>query len=332
VATRKRTRVADKQDRVKLHDVAVLAGVSAQTVSRVVRNSPGVAEPTRLRVLDAVTTLGYRPNLAARSLSAGRIGAVHVVVAAKLYHGMSESFVAIVEALAGMGLATSTSIGYETTDLRSIVPVTADGVIVLGGMREREAWLEQVVARVPVVYVGRTSELPAGVSGIMVDQRAGARMAVERLAAIGRTRLAHIIGPEDWFDTGLRLQGFEEAASSLGLPYELHRAGSWEGIDAARVGSEVSRDVDGVFTSNDHLALGFMSHAHRAGRKVPDDVAVVGFDDTSGSDAYTPPLTTIGARFTEVGQFAVERISDMLQGRPAEHTVLRPELIVRESA
>src|SRR5699024_6544242 len=107
---------------------------------------------------------------------------------------------------------------------------------------------------------------------------------------------------------------------------------SWEGVDAARVAVDMSPDVDGLFTANDHLALGFMSHAHRVGLRIPDDVAVVGFDDTSGSDAYAPPLTTIRQRFPEVGQLAVQRISEMLQGRPAEHIVLQPELVVRESA
>lgn len=328
----KRNRLANSHARVKLHDVATLAGVSAQTVSRVVRNSPDVREETRKKVLEAVAQLGYRPNLAARSLSAGRIGAVHVIVAAKLYHGMSESFTAIVEALAARGLAASTSIGYGTTDLRSIVPVTADAVIVLGGMQETEPWLEPIAGRVPLVYVGRTTELPKGASGVMVDQRAGARLAVEHLAAQGRRSLAHIVGPEDWLDTRLRKQGFEEAARDLGLPYESHCAGSWEGIDAARVAEALSPDVDGLFTANDHLALGFMSHAHRVGRRIPDDVAVVGFDDTSGSDAYSPPLTTVRQRFPEVGQLAVERVGAMLQGHPAEHTVLQPELVVRESA
>lgn len=329
--TKRRTRGVDRHGRVKLQDVATLAGVSAQTVSRVVRNAPNVAEPTRLRVLEAVTALGYRPNLAARSLSASRIGAVHVIVAAKLYHGMAESFVAICEALAERGLVTSASIA-DASDLRATAPVSADGVIVLGGMLQREPWLEAVVARVPLVYVGRTHDLPGGASGIMVNQRAGAEMAVEHLAGRGCRRLAHIVGPEDWLDTRLRLEGFEAAAARRGLDYELHRAGSWEGVDAARVAAGIGGDVDGVFTGNDHLALGYMSHAHRVGRRIPDDVALVGFDDASGADAYAPPLTTIRQSYPEVGRLAVERIGDMLLGRPAEHTVLQPELVVRDSA
>lgn len=328
----KRTRTVPVRNRVKLHDVADLAGVSAQTVSRVVRNSPGVAAETREKVMAAVAQLGYRPNLAARSLSAGRIGSVHVVVAATLYHGTAQAFVAICEALGEMGLATSTSIAGDESDAARIVPVTADAVIVLGGMSAPEPWLGPIVARVPVVYVGRVGELPEGVSGVMVDQLTGAELAVAHLVKRGAKKIAHIAGPEGWLDAQVRLQGFREAAEAFGVEHLVYEAGTWEGADAMRVAATMDDDIDGVFAANDNLALGYMSHCHRIGRRIPDDVAVIGVDDTSGADSYPPPLTTVSQLFPQMGRIAVERISKMLAGGGAEHILLQPELIIRESA
>lgn len=318
--------------RVKLHDVAKLAGVSAQTVSRVVRGTAGVREETRQKVTKAIEQLQYRPNLAARSLSARRIGSVHVVVATTLYHGTTRGFIAICEALAEQGLATSTSVARDEEDPFKVVPVTADAVIVLGGTHRNHPWLAPLAARVPVAYVGRVDDLPDGVSGVMIDQCAGARMAVEHLAVRGCRRLAHLAGPQDWLDAQQRLEGFEAAARAHGLPYEVHEAGTWDAVDGLRLGPSVGADVDGVFAANDHLALGFLSHCGEVGRRVPDDVAVVGVDNTSGSDAYPPPLTTIAQHFPTMGKLAVARVSAMLDGAPAEHTLLPPELVVRASA
>lgn len=329
---RTRSQAPGAKDRVKLHDVAEIAGVSAQTVSRVVRNTAGVAEDTRKRVLAAVEELGYRPNLAARSLSAGRIGAVHVVVAATLFHGTTRTFVAICEALAKRGLATSTSVAREHTDPETIVPVTADGVIVLGGASEDVSWLTAIAERVPVVYVGRTDGLPGRVSSVAIDQLVSAQLAVRRLAGRGAKRLAHIAGPQDWSDARLRLEGFVASAAELGLDYEVFHADSWEAVAASRLGPQLPDYVDGVFAGNDHLALGYLSHCQRVGRRVPDDVAVIGVDNTSAADAYQPPLTTVRQPFLQVGERAVECIDALLDGGEPQQLLLEPELIIRESA
>lgn len=318
--------------RVKLHDVAAAAGVSAQTVSRVVRNSPGVAEETRQRVMSVVRTLGYRPNLAARSLSTGRIGSVHVVVSTQLFHGTSRAFIAICRALADRGLATSTSVATPESTAGDIVPVTADGVIVLGGTMTPQPWLAEIVRRVPAVFVGQIDGLPDGVSGIMVDQTSGARLAMNRLIERGARRLVHLAGPLDWVDARLRREGFKAAAREHGLPCEIVECSSWDASSALELGDALPFDVDGVFAANDHLALGYMTACHQRGVRIPEDVAVIGVDDTAGADAYLPPLTTLRQGFSSMGGLAVETLERRLQGEPATHTLLQPTLIPRMSA
>lgn len=329
---RQRSHALGPWERVKLGDVATLAGVSAQTVSRVVRNSPGVAASTRARVEAAVEELGYRPNLAARSLSAGRIGSVHVVVAATLFHGTTRAFVAICEALARRGLATSTSVAHPTLSSDEVVPVTADGVIVLGGATESLPWLGELAQRIPVVYVGGAGELPDTVSTVAVDQLATARLAVQHLVARGANRLAHIAGPENWHDAGQRRAGFLATASELGVEHEVFAADSWEAAAALELGPALPAHVNGLFAGNDHLALGYLSHCQRVGRRVPDDVAVVGVDNTSAADAYQPPLTTVRQPFLDLGRQAVSCIDDLLTGGEPQRIVLQPELIIRHSA
>lgn len=312
--------------------MALAAGVSQQTVSRVVRGTPNVAAATRARVLTAIDALGYRPNLAARSLSAGRVGAVHVVVATPLFHGIAALFVSLCKALSSTGLATSMSTQHGGHDVSHQIPVSADGVIVIGGFPETELWLADVATRVPVVYVGWADELPIGVSAVMVDMVAGAELAVKRLVDSGWRRLAHIAGPENWNDARLRIRGFEKAVAELGVDGEIVRAGSWDGKDAKRVAGQLTRGVEATFASNDELALGCLAYCHEAGVRVPEQMAVVGFDNTPGSDAFWPPLTTIDQRFLDQGNAAASEIVRLIKGERSRKTVLQPELIVRRSA
>ncbi|MHA6513883.1 LacI family DNA-binding transcriptional regulator [Tessaracoccus sp. Z1128] len=320
--------------RANLRDIAEAAGVSMQTASRVVRGVDVVAEPTRQRVLEAVERLHYQPNMAARSLSAHRTGSVHVIDAVPLLHGHATSFVVICQQLAALGLHISTSVirsGLDGLPLHELVPVGADGVIILGGRDEPSLWVNTVASRLPTVYVGQIQDLPAPAVGVALDHRLGARLAVDHLVARGSRRVAHVAGPMEWSDALQRHDGYLEACMAAGMePVVLH-AGSWDAATAAPLMRELPADVDAIFAANDHLALGCMTTLQLAGRSVPGDVRVVGFDDVVGAESFLPALTTVRQDFRTVGETAVATLNLLLNGQPAEPTTITPALVVRAS-
>ena len=188
--------------RARLSDVAKLAGVSSQTVSRVVRGASVVAPETRERVLAAVEELGYRPNLAARSLSNRRTGVIHVVNATPLFGGHARTFLSIVSELGRLGYQTSVagSPKDQNPTLDQLVPLGVDGIVVLGGHAQSADLVSVVHGRIPAVFVGQRFDLPDDVASVAIDQDAAARKATNHLVELGRRRLLHICGPSDWFD------------------------------------------------------------------------------------------------------------------------------------
>ncbi|GAA4893275.1 LacI family DNA-binding transcriptional regulator [Tessaracoccus lubricantis] len=323
------------KQRANLRDIAEASGVSIQTASRVVRGVDVVAEATRLRVLEAIERLNYQPNLAARSLSAARTGSVHIIDAVPLFHGHATAFVAICQALSTLELHTSTSVlgdaDLDQLELRHLVPVSADGVIVLGGRAESGPWIDTVASRLPTVCVGESSQLPESAVGVSVDHRAGAIAAVDHLLARGARRILHIAGPQEWTDAQERLDGFERAMGAAGLEPTALFAGSWDAAAAAALVPQLPSDVDAVFAANDQLALGAMTALQLAGRSVPGDVRVVGYDDVAGSEWYLPGLTTVRQDFRAMGEQAVKALHLLLNGEPAESSLITPTLIVRDS-
>lgn len=324
------------QRRVNLRDIAEAAGVSMQTASRVVRGVDNVAETTRLRVVEAVKQLNYQPNLAARYLSTQRTGSVNVIVAAPLQHGHAATFVAIVHGLANLGLYASSSIvsSERSSELSvmDLVPHGSDGVIVMGGDSQPKPWLETLSKRIPTVYVGGAEELPPDVSTLTFDQEGGARLATRRLIDAGARSLAHVCGPHDWVDATIRRRIFEEVCEAAGVPYSIVPAESWNASRAVEVLADSCPDADGFFAANDQLALGTLTALQRRGKKVPEQVKLVGFDDAAGSDSLNPPLTTIRQDFVRLGESAVGRLQEVLNGGEHRQTTIDIDLVERESA
>ncbi|WP_040283318.1 LacI family DNA-binding transcriptional regulator [Tessaracoccus massiliensis] len=322
------------KQRANLRDIAEASGVSIQTASRVVRGVDVVAEATRLRVLEAIERLNYQPNLAARSLSAARTGSVHIVDAVPLFHGHAFTFVAITQALSTLELHASTSVLGALDDkpeLQRLVPVSADGVIVLGGRAESGQWIDVIASSLPTVCVGEASNLPGNAVGVSVDHRAGAVAAVEHLIERGARKIVHIAGPQDWTDAQERLEGYERAMADAGLEPVSLVAGSWDAAAAAALVPTLGADVDAVFAANDQLALGCMTALQLAGRSVPGDVRVVGYDDVPGSEWFLPGLTTVRQDFRAMGEYAVKALNLLLNGQPAESMLITPTLLVRDS-
>ena len=319
--------------RARLSDVAKLAGVSSQTVSRVVRGASVVAPETRERVLAAVEELGYRPNLAARSLSNRRTGVIHVVNATPLFGGHARTFLSVVSELGRLGYQTSVagSPKDQNPTLDQLVPLGVDGIVVLGGHAQSADLVSVVHGRIPAVFVGQRFGLPDDVASVTIDQDAAARKATRHLVGLGRRRLLHICGPPDWFDAHERRDGFNEACRDTGTEPVKVSADSWEARSGYALGEQFPSGIDGLFASNDHLALGALRWLAEHGRNVPGDVAVVGVDDVDGADSFLPPLTTIRQPHREVGACAVGHLAELIAGGPARHTTLAPELIIRES-
>jgi DNA-binding LacI/PurR family transcriptional regulator len=329
-----------------LEQVAALAGVSRATVSRVVNGSAKVSPAVRAQVERAVAKLGYVPNRAARSLVTRRADSVALVVSEPHARFFSEPFFAamvrgVSAALAETGVQLQLLIAHDVGDRgrleRYVVGGHVDGVLLasLHGDDPLPGTLER--AGVPAVLVGR----PAGsgpASYVDADNRGGARKAVDHLARRGRRRIATIAGPQDMGVGQDRLDGYRDGLAAAGLADDgLVEAGDFteEGGAAAmaRLLARPGPPVDAVFAASDLMAAGALRGLRAAGRRVPDDVAVVGFEDSAVARYAQPPLTTVRQPIGEMGRQATRLLLARVAGETGGmHLILDVELVVRASA
>jgi DNA-binding LacI/PurR family transcriptional regulator len=336
-----------------LEQVAALAGVSRATVSRVVNGSPRVSPAVRAQVERAVAKLGYVPNRAARSLVTRRADSVALVVSEPHARFFSEPFFAgmvrgVSAALAETGVQLLLLIAHDLRDRpdppgrgrleRYVVGGHVDGVLLasLHGDDPLPATLER--AGVPAVLVGRPAG-PVPGSWVDADNRGGARMAVDHLARRGRRRIATITGPLDMGVGVDRLDGYRDGLAAAGLA---GGGGLVEGGDFTEEGGAAAMvrllrrpgpPVDAVFAASDLMAAGALRALRAAGRRVPDDVAVVGFEDSAVARYAQPPLTTVRQPIEEMGRQATRLLLAKVAGEAGGmHLVLDVELVVRASA
>ncbi|HWD42727.1 MAG TPA: LacI family DNA-binding transcriptional regulator [Actinomycetota bacterium] len=330
-----------------LEQVAALAGVSRATVSRVVNGSPKVSPLVRAQVERAVAKLGYVPNRAARSLVTRRADSVALVASEPHARFFSEPFFAgmvrgVSAALAETGVQLLLLIAQGRSDRqrlqRYVVGGHVDGVLLasLHGDDPLPGALER--AGVPAVLVGRPADLvPA--SYVDADNRGGAGKAVEHLVRRGRRRIATITGPLD-MEVGLdRLEGYRDglAAAGLAAGQALVETGDFteEGGAAAmaRLLARPGPPVDAVFAASDLMAAGALRALRAAGRRVPEDVAVVGFEDSAVARYAQPPLTTVRQPIEEMGRQATRMLLAKIAGETGGmHLILDVDLVVRASS
>lgn len=322
-----------------MRDVAQLAGVSHQTVSRVINDHPSIRDTTRQRVLDAMEALHYRPNPAARALVTARSRTLGVLstTAAALY-GPVSSINAVQSAARDAGyylaVAQLSELNAEgiAAALDHLLAQAVEGIIVIA---PQELVIEQLSGSglvVPYVTLQGGAEYDARV--LTVDQEAGARAATAHLVALGHRSIHHITGPLEWFESQARAAGYARELEAAGVPVPPLREGDWSAVSGYRAARELLSDTDAtaVFASNDQMALGVYHAAREAGRRIPDDLSVVGFDDIPEAAHFWPPLTTVLQDFTELGRRSVERLIAEIEGGEAPGPVsLVPELIVRAS-
>lgn len=330
---------APRNRAANIRDVAKVAGVSHQTVSRVINGHPSLRESTRQRVLDAMEALQFRPNRAARSLVTSRSGMIGVLVTNGTYFGPASTQAAIESAAASAGYlvdtATLTSLDEAAFKeaLERLIDHAVEGLIILAPQETTLRQLEHLSVKLPMVTVHSTSA--ADDHGLSVDQVAGARLATRHLLELGHRNIAHVAGPDGWVETKERIRGFQTEMASWGLDAARIVTGDWTSDSGFRLGQDLFADEPptAVFSSNDQMALGLIHACRDRGLRVPEDVSIIGFDDVPDARHFAPPLTTVRQDFAELGRRCVAHLLTQL-GVPVQNpprTVV-PELIVRRSA
>lgn len=334
-----RDRTATAARRPSMTDVAARAGVSYQTVSRVL-NDPGIVKAeTRAKVEKAIAELGFTRNLAARSLKTTRTGIFGVVTDGSPLFGPATTTAAIEWAARDAGYSTLLTAlrpgeGGESTAGRELLERGAEAIVVVA---PHEGMLEALVsiARItPVVSVSALPQEAPGIRCVSVDQAAGARAVVQHLAERGHRSIVHLQGPTTWFDARGRVAGFEAAITEAGIDGEVTTPRSWGAGSGYEYGHalDLSALPDAIFAANDQMALGLLRALRERGVSVPDDVSVVGFDDIEGSAYFTPPLTTVRQPFADLGWAAVHLVTsdDATVAAPLLPATLVPRSSVRD--
>jgi len=317
-------------------DVASRAGVSGQTVSRVVNGSPRVDPVTRVRVEDAMRTLGYRPHAAARALRTGRTGTIGVIVATLATVGNSRMLDAVARAAAARGLALT------------VVSLGEDGRagVAAAFARLHDQGVDGAIVVNEASALARDVEPPAGLHLAVVDSppddrfdvvesdhEGGAYAATAHLLNLGHPTVWHLAGPASSYAAGAREAGWRAALEAAGsIPPPLVR-GDWSAASGFAVGATIAArpDLSAVFAANDQMALGMLRALADAGRAVPAEVSVVGFDDIPDAAMYAPPLTTVRQDFDELGERAVEQLTAAIAGAPPRRTRIPAVLADRAS-
>jgi DNA-binding LacI/PurR family transcriptional regulator len=320
-------------------DVARLAGVSHQTVSRVLNDHPNVKEQTRLRVRAAIAELGYRPNKAARALVTGRSQLIGIVALNSTLYGPASLLTAFEQAAAEAGFAVSVG-SVSRLDRESIsgaverhLDQRVAGLVVIAPVASAGAALDELPVGVPLVTVDGDPDRAHAL--ITVDQVAGARAATQHLLDAGHRTVWHIAGPAEWYDAAGRIEGWRQTLVAAGAEVPPLLPADWTAAAGYAAGQMVARmpEVTAVFAANDHLALGLLRALHERGRRVPHDLSVVGFDDVPEAAYFIPPLTTVRPDFDAVALAGLDLLlAQMTDEEPVPgRIVIAPTLVTRES-
>ena len=322
-----------------IRDVAALAGVSYQTVSRVLNNSESIKDSTRLRVQEAIDELGYRPNQAARALVTSRSRSIGVLAAdSNEQYGPTTAINSIEHHArqAGYRLSITNINSSDSSSIKAgldyLLSQAVEAVVVIAPQVRVFDVINELSLSVPFVTLESTGRDPR--HSLSVDQIAGARLATKHLIDLGHEDILHISGPQDWIEAEARMQGFLHEINAADLRVRAPVLGDWSAHFGYYAGLELLkfRDFTAVFTGNDQMALGFMHACNELGLSVPGDISVVGFDDIPEAAHFWPPLTTVRQNFAEVGRRAISLLLAELNGTvEREHLSVPAELIVRQT-
>lgn len=328
-------------------DVARLAGVSHQTVSRVLANHPNVRESTRTEVRRAIDELGYRRNSAARALVTRRTRTLGVIAVNTTLYGPASTLRGLDEAARESGYMVS-AVTLRKVDKKALTQAMnhlaawgVEGVVVITPQRQAVAALAELHTPFPVVSL--QGEHGLALPSVSLDQRLGARLVTEHLLAAGHRTVWHVAGPRDWLEAEARTAGWQAALEDAGAEVPPPITGDWSPLSGFRIGQQLAGHalrhggstppLSAVFVANDQMALGVLRAFREAGVRTPADVAVAGFDDIPEAEFFPPPLTTIRQDFGAIGRAGITLLLDRIEGRVIAdtHLTVAPHLIVRAS-
>jgi DNA-binding LacI/PurR family transcriptional regulator len=323
-----------------MSDVGRRAGVSHQTVSRVINGSPHVRPETRARVLAAMQELGYRPNPVARALVTGRSKTLGVVSFDTTLYGPASTLFGIERAAHEAGYFIIVA-SLEALNRSSVVDAVerlrrqgVEGILVIAPHSEASEALLHAPHDVPLVAAEAGPEHGAPV--VAVDQVAGAVSATQHLLDLGHRTVWHISGPRNFIEARQRREGWRTTLEAAGAEVPEPLTGDWSPAAGYELGQGLSAqaDVTAVFVANDQMALGLLRAMHEAGRDIPGELSVVGFDDIPEAAYFQPPLTTVRQDFIEMGRRSLRLLLTAIETgrrRAASGSLVPPELIVRAS-
>lgn len=337
--------------KITIRDVAAAAGVSHQTVSRVLNYKPDVSQETRQHILKVIEELEYQPSAIARSLAQQRSYTLGVVIAGLGYIGPSRTLNGITEQAEsnGYALLLKELPKFDSNNLQPIIMALfahrIDGIIwAVPEIGDNRRWFEEQESDPSVPMIFTTMQPRDSLSSVSIDNYYGGRLATEHLIGQGRRRIGHLSGPVDWWEARQRMAGWRDSLTAANLPAEdvQVEGGNWSsasGYDAMARLEKKFAEMDAIFVANDQMALSVMQYACKKGIRIPDDLAVVGFDGLPESSHYWPPLTTIYQDQPQLGRIVVQQVVRMIEsGQDGTIPVkpnsmqIRPELIVRESS
>ncbi|WP_182876608.1 LacI family DNA-binding transcriptional regulator [Microbispora sp. H10670] len=322
-------------------DVARLAGVSHQTVSRVLNDHPNVRAETRTRVMRAIDQLGYRRNLVARALVTKHSRTLGVVSFDTTLYGPASTVYGIEQAARDAGYFVSI-VSLRTIDRAGVNDAIGylaeqgvDGIVVVAPQRSAARALDDLPAGMPAVAVEGWHQ--GDVSVVSVDQVEGARLATSHLLGLGHETVWHVSGPADWLEAEGRCEGWRAVLTEAGRRVPDMLTGDWSprsGYQAGKHLAAMAGDVTAVFVANDQMALGLLRAFTEEGVKVPEQISIVGFDDIPESEFFSPPLTTIRQDFGAVGRRSIDVLLRQIESNeplPHERLVVPPQFVRRGS-
>jgi LacI family transcriptional regulator len=340
-----------KNMRATIKEVASVAGVSTQTVSRVINERPDVSPETRKRVQEVIKALSYQPSALARSLISQRSYTLGVVTAGLRHIGPSRTLSGITSAAgeAGYSLLLIELPDYDTEDIRPIfqefLSRHVDGIIwAVSEVGENRKWIDNPPAEIEVPLVFITMAPRENLSMVTIDNYLGGRMAMSHLLGQGYCRIGHICGPLDWWEARQRMAAWKDALTEAGLEVNDSHCveGTWSSASGALAIEKLFDqypDMDAIFVANDQMALGVLQFFADKQIRIPEQIGVVGFDNIAESAFFSPALTTVQQDQNNVAKIAVAEVikvieSSWRESEPVEprSIILPPTLIVRQSS
>jgi DNA-binding LacI/PurR family transcriptional regulator len=318
-------------------DVARLAGVSHQTVSRVINGATSIRPSTRARVERAIADLGYHPNTAARALVTRRSKTIGIIGSNTALYGPASIQFSIQDAARAAGYYTSlvTLAAVTHDELRGALDYlsrqSVEAIVMIVTQQEALAVVRSEATTLPLIVV--EGELSGRGLSVGVDQMEGARLATQHLVDLGHRDIVHVCGPLTWTEARARRAGYIEVMRAAHLQVRADLEGDWSPARGYEIGRELVKrnDFSAVFVANDQMAIGILRAFAQAGIAVPDDVSLIGFDDVPEAAYLNPALSTVRQDFHAVGQRAIELLTAVLDGVSSATPLLAPELVVRDS-